>query len=114
VSGEAGIGKTALLACFARLHAPPVRLFWGGCDALFTPRPLAPLLDMAWSHGGKLAEHLAQGSPRHDVFHAFFEELQHPRPPRWSWSRTCTGPTRRRWTCSSSWAAARSGPALSS
>jgi hypothetical protein len=74
VSGEAGIGMTALLTCFARLHAPPVRLFWGGCGALFTPRPLAPLLDMAWSHGGKLAEHLAQASPRHDVFQAFFEQ----------------------------------------
>ena len=82
VFGEAGIGKTALLQEFARLHAtPPVRLFWGGCDALFTPRPLAPLQEVAWLHGGKLAARLAEGAPRDAIFQAFLEELRHPRPP---------------------------------
>ncbi len=82
VFGEAGIGKTVLLQEFARLHAtPPVRLFWGGCDALFTPRPLAPLQEVAWLHGGKLAARLAEGAPRDAIFQAFLEELRHPRPP---------------------------------
>jgi predicted ATPase len=42
VGGEAGIGKTALLQEFS-LRQRAARLLWGACDALFTPRPLAPL-----------------------------------------------------------------------
>ncbi len=82
VSGEAGIGKTALIHAFTEAHvAPPVRLLWGGCDALFTPRPLAPLQEVAWVHGGKLAERLGQGATRDEVFQTFFDELRYPRPP---------------------------------
>src|SRR5262245_35713633 len=48
VFGEAGIGKTALLRQFAASQqgakgAVAPRIFWGGCEALFTPHPLAPL-----------------------------------------------------------------------
>ena len=39
VSGEAGIGKTALVEAFARRYQGRPRLLWGACDALFTPRP---------------------------------------------------------------------------
>ena len=46
IGGEAGIGKTALLQEFARQQAG-ARILWGACDALFTPRPLAPLHDIA-------------------------------------------------------------------
>ena len=46
LAGEAGIGKTALLREFAR-RQNQVRVLWGACDALFTPRPLAPLHDIA-------------------------------------------------------------------
>jgi Fe2+ or Zn2+ uptake regulation protein len=54
VGGEAGIGKTALVRAFcARAQAP--RVLWGACDALFTPRPLGPLLDVAEQAGGALA-----------------------------------------------------------
>ncbi len=82
VHGEAGIGKTALLRVFSQTPAArAVRLFWGGCDPLFTPRPLSPLLDIAWTHGGTLAERLEQGATRDDIFQAFFEELRRPRPP---------------------------------
>jgi len=59
VYGEAGIGKTALLTQFTRLHAREARLFWGACDPLSTPRPLAPLLDIAWTQGGQLAGRIA-------------------------------------------------------
>jgi MoxR-like ATPase len=38
VSGEAGIGKTALLRRFCEASGGPARVLWGGCDSLFTPR----------------------------------------------------------------------------
>lgn len=53
LSGEAGIGKTALLREFTR-HQPQTRVLWGACDALFTPRPLAPLHDVALQTQGAL------------------------------------------------------------
>ena len=58
VAGEAGIGKTALVAaaCEGR------RVLWGACDPLVTPRPLGPLRDAAWQAGGALAEAIESGS----------------------------------------------------
>ncbi|HYL71693.1 MAG TPA: AAA family ATPase, partial [Candidatus Dormibacteraeota bacterium] len=47
VEGEAGIGKSALLQEFAQRQRRVARVLWGGCDALFTPRPLSPLHDIA-------------------------------------------------------------------
>jgi DNA-binding CsgD family transcriptional regulator len=82
VYGEAGIGKTALLKRFASEHVTaPVRLLWGGCDPMFTPRPLAPLQEVAWLHGGRLAETLRDKAPRDTIFQIFFEELGSPHPP---------------------------------
>jgi DNA-binding CsgD family transcriptional regulator/tetratricopeptide (TPR) repeat protein len=49
VAGEAGIGKTSLLRAWAE-HAKNTDgadVFWGGCEALFTPRPLGAVLDIA-------------------------------------------------------------------
>ena len=43
ISGEAGIGKTSLLREFAAAQNKTARVLWGGCEALFTPHPLAPL-----------------------------------------------------------------------
>ena len=48
VCGEAGIGKTSVLKRAAEQH-PSVALWWGACDALETPHPLAPLRDIARS-----------------------------------------------------------------
>ena len=39
VSGEAGVGKTALLRGFRAGLGRSGRVLWGSCDALFTPRP---------------------------------------------------------------------------
>ena len=46
--GEAGIGKTSVLKQVAEEHAS-IGLWWGSCDALETPHPLAPLRDIARS-----------------------------------------------------------------
>jgi DNA-binding CsgD family transcriptional regulator len=74
VSGEAGVGKTALLSRFCA-GAHDVRLLWGACDALFTPRPLGPLLDVAVETGGELGELVEAGGLPHDVTSALLREL---------------------------------------
>ncbi|HEY1511908.1 MAG TPA: LuxR C-terminal-related transcriptional regulator [Solirubrobacteraceae bacterium] len=52
VGGEAGIGKSTLIGEFcAGLDAPALR---GASEALFTPRPLGPLIDIAAQVGGEL------------------------------------------------------------
>jgi DNA-binding CsgD family transcriptional regulator len=56
IGGEAGVGKTSLLRRFCDLRDGSARVLWGACDALFTPRPLGPFLDIAESTGGELAE----------------------------------------------------------
>src|SRR5688572_5620096 len=45
ILGEAGVGKTTVLREFAR--RTPSRVLIAGCEALFTPRPLGPLYDLA-------------------------------------------------------------------
>ena len=62
VGGEAGVGKTALLARFCA-DVTGTRVLWGACDALFTPRPLGPLLDVAEATGGELEELVEAGQP---------------------------------------------------
>lgn len=47
ISGEAGIGKTSLVNAFRKEHKTNCHIYQGTCDALFTPRPLAPLYDIA-------------------------------------------------------------------
>ena len=47
VSGEAGIGNTSLVDHFTGTHRDSIRILWGACDSLFTPRPLGPLYDIA-------------------------------------------------------------------
>ena len=48
VSGEAGIGKTALVKAFCKQKQDNCKIYQGACDALFTPRPLAPIYDIIW------------------------------------------------------------------
>ena len=47
ISGEAGIGKTSLVDAFINKIEDKANILWGACDALFTPRPLGPLYDIA-------------------------------------------------------------------
>ena len=74
VSGEAGVGKTALLSRFCA-EASGVRVLWGACDALFTPRPLGPLLDLGQETGGELEELVQLGALPHVVTSALLREL---------------------------------------
>src|SRR5262245_18526372 len=75
VSGESGIGKTALLEAFQR-RSPGLRWLWGGCERLTTPRPLGPLFDIAAQASGELASLATQaGAPRERLFAAFLAEI---------------------------------------
>src|SRR5690242_12786620 len=76
VSGEAGIGKTSLVERFAGARQPSVRVLWGGCDALSTPRPLGPLYDIAAQAGGSLERILDESKGRSAMFAAVLAELQ--------------------------------------
>jgi predicted ATPase len=76
VSGEAGIGKTSLVERFARSRPSSCRVLWGGCDPLFTPRPLGPLLEIATHSGGALSDVLTTTPGRSEVFGSVLAELQ--------------------------------------
>jgi predicted ATPase len=69
VSGESGIGKTALLEEFQQ-RLKGVRSLWGACDGLLTPRPLGPLFDIGSQLDGELATLCRQGAPRDQLFAA--------------------------------------------
>jgi DNA-binding CsgD family transcriptional regulator/tetratricopeptide (TPR) repeat protein len=86
LSGEAGVGKSTLVeelsaqlpttaAITTTASTSATRWWWGACDGLFTPRPLGPLHDIAATVGGPLAELLAGGAPRENVFAAALAEL---------------------------------------
>lgn len=74
VGGEAGVGKTALVRRFCDERSPST-VMWGACDALFTPRPLGPFLDIAPSTNGELDELLERGAQPHEVAAALLRVL---------------------------------------
>ncbi|OWJ56127.1 ATP-binding protein, partial [Inquilinus limosus] len=76
LGGEAGIGKTALLQEFTRRLGPGTRVLWGGSEALFTPRALGPLQDMAHALGPRMAALLDQTAAPERLFPALLNTLQ--------------------------------------
>jgi DNA-binding CsgD family transcriptional regulator/tetratricopeptide (TPR) repeat protein len=75
VSGEAGIGKTVILRALAETRGE-ARLWWGACDALETPHPLAPLYDIARASDAHFGPLLRAGGDRATLFESFMGELQ--------------------------------------
>jgi tetratricopeptide (TPR) repeat protein len=75
VQGEAGIGKTVLLQEFSKQQRV-ARVLWGACDALFTPRPLGPLHDIARQTQGGLLAVINSGANRDAIFTAALDELE--------------------------------------
>ncbi|HET6171543.1 MAG TPA: AAA family ATPase [Gaiellales bacterium] len=80
VSGEAGIGKSALVRSFCEARRGHARVLWGACDALGTPRPLSPLIDIAVTAKGALLASVQAGAKPHAVFVALAEELRREPP----------------------------------
>ena len=78
LSGEAGVGKTALARALSAAR-PRVRALWGACEALETPRPLGALIDVAEQAGGELAAAAAGDASPAEVVRALSLELSRRR-----------------------------------
>jgi tetratricopeptide (TPR) repeat protein len=75
ISGEAGIGKTSLLRKFAAVQNKAAIVLWGGCEALFTPHPLAPLQDISRQIGGDFPKAICAAANRHEIFNATLDQF---------------------------------------
>jgi hypothetical protein len=76
ICGEAGIGKTSLVREFCREQTNCDGIYLGTCDALFTPRPLAPLYDILWQLGKDIGETSMEIGDKAGLFTRFFHELE--------------------------------------
>ena len=75
LSGEAGIGKSALIEHVAKTGAAGWRVLRGGCEDLLSPRPLGPLSDIARTHALRFAEPPQDAASTDAVFAAFLDFL---------------------------------------
>jgi DNA-binding CsgD family transcriptional regulator/tetratricopeptide (TPR) repeat protein len=74
IAGEAGIGKSALVDAFC--DALEISILRGACEALLTPRPLGPLVDIGDQLGGKFAGPVDVGVTPSDLVAALAGELR--------------------------------------
>jgi DNA-binding CsgD family transcriptional regulator/tetratricopeptide (TPR) repeat protein len=77
VTGEPGIGKTSLVAGFARGLEHGERLLWGTCDDLAIPRPLGIFRDLT----GSVSQALSSGARPPDIHSLILAELELPPRP---------------------------------
>jgi predicted ATPase len=75
LGGEAGMGKTSLVRAFCKEKENDCKIYHGTCDALFTPRPLAPLYDIAWQIRPDLWQNNVDVADRAGFFTNIFQEL---------------------------------------
>ncbi|MGZ5047696.1 MAG: AAA family ATPase [Usitatibacter sp.] len=75
VCGEAGVGKTSVMREAAEEFAS-IALWWGACDALETPLPLAPLRDIARGVDAPFKRLLETPNTRVELFEAVIASLQ--------------------------------------
>ena len=75
INGEAGVGKTALVKAFCKKQVDECSMYQGACDALFTPRPLAPLYDILWQVNKGRWPTSPSSEERSALFADFFQEL---------------------------------------
>ncbi|HEU4784403.1 MAG TPA: AAA family ATPase [Ktedonobacterales bacterium] len=76
IGGEAGIGKTSLVEHFAEQHRTEARFLRGQCEALYTPRPLGPIFDIASLLDGMVDVLEDRNANRATIFSRFLSALQ--------------------------------------
>jgi DNA-binding CsgD family transcriptional regulator/tetratricopeptide (TPR) repeat protein len=76
VEGEAGVGKTSLLRAFRANVEPGVRVLFGSCDPLSTPRPLGPIVDVAEELDPAFRQLLEDGASRDAVLQGLLRALR--------------------------------------
>jgi predicted ATPase len=81
VSGEPGIGKTAVVTRLAGELGAGARVLWGACDDLSIPSPLGPFRDMAGEASPALEGALATGASPHEIQALLIAELCEPPAP---------------------------------
>jgi DNA-binding CsgD family transcriptional regulator len=81
ISGETGIGKTSLVKNFCSDKKGIHPVYVGSCDALFTPRPLAPLLDILLQLDIKVDKRVKDVGWRAGLFTAFLESMREQTQP---------------------------------
>jgi DNA-binding CsgD family transcriptional regulator len=75
LSGEAGIGKSALVRACCADAGRSVRVMTGVCDPLVTPRPLGPFVEIATTVGGRVHEIVAGDGVAFQVAEALADVL---------------------------------------
>jgi DNA-binding CsgD family transcriptional regulator/tetratricopeptide (TPR) repeat protein len=75
ISGEAGVGKSVLVEELRR-NVLDGTWAWGACDGMFTPRPLAPVHDIARELGGDLQDVVRAAPSRDEIFDALLREVE--------------------------------------
>ncbi len=75
VSGDAGVGKTALVKGFSAVDGAGARVLVGTCDGLRTPRPLGPFIEIAGTVGGALEQAFAHAEERPTPLDALIDDL---------------------------------------
>src|SRR5258708_38366984 len=69
-----------LLRGFCEELGGAVRVLWGACEPLRTPRPLGPLADIGEDVGGDLKDVASRAAPPYEVATALLQELRGRRP----------------------------------
>jgi DNA-binding CsgD family transcriptional regulator/tetratricopeptide (TPR) repeat protein len=75
VSGEAGIGKTALVEHFVRRRGGSASVLRGYCDPLLTPSALGPLHDISRELDGDLSRYIDEAVHTSSIFARFLDIL---------------------------------------
>lgn len=81
VTGEPGIGKTALVTRFVSDLGAEARVLLGTCDDLSIPRPLGPIRDLAGSVSPALEDAISAGAALHEIQSLLISELELPPRP---------------------------------